>query len=104
MGDRRMNRLRAWFLLAGAMLALCSSGCNPFAMGIATPIPVPPWIADQVEQRMLNPADNNTVVMQAIPPGYKALCEDPPDKATVLRAMPAVIRGIPYVYEEFRDE
>src|SRR5262249_23132142 len=31
-------------------------------------------------------------------------CEDPPDEATILRAMPHVTRGVPYVYEEFRDD
>ena len=30
-------------------------------------------------------------------------CEDPPDDAMVIRAMPHVTRGVPYFYEEFRD-
>ena len=32
------------------------------------------------------------------------MCEDPPDKAEILRAMPRVTRGVPYIYEEFRDD
>jgi hypothetical protein len=32
------------------------------------------------------------------------LCEDPPDRAEILRAMPRVTRGVPYVFEEFRDD
>jgi hypothetical protein len=31
-------------------------------------------------------------------------CEDPPSEAEILRAMPRVKRGIPYFYEEFRDD
>lgn len=100
-----MKRLRSWFLLL-AVLAVCTSGsgCNPFAMGIATPIPVQPWMADQVEAKMQNPSDHNTVILPPIPPGYRPLCEDPPDRATILRAMPPVARGVPYIYEEFRDD
>ncbi|HYV38304.1 MAG TPA: hypothetical protein VE988_21655 [Gemmataceae bacterium] len=99
-----MNTLRRRLLFISALVVLGLSGCNPFAMGIATPIPVPPWLPDQIEARMLNPADSNTVILQPIPAGYRPLCEDPPDKATILRAMPAVVRGIPYIYEEFRDD
>jgi len=98
-----MNKLRAWFLVAGALLAPWVSGCNPFAMGIFTPIPVPPWVADQIEARLQNTSDYNTVVLAPIPPGYRPLCEDPPDKATIIRAMPPIVRGVPYVYEQFRD-
>jgi hypothetical protein len=29
--------------------------------------------------------------------------EDPPDDSAVLRAMPKAKRGVPYIYEEFRD-
>ena len=32
------------------------------------------------------------------------MCEDPPDRAAILRAMPRVVRGVPYFYEEFRDD
>jgi hypothetical protein len=99
-----MKSLRTWMLLAGAVLCLAGSGCNPFAMGIATPIPVQPWMGEVIESRFLNFSDNNTVILGPIPPGYKPLCEDPPDRATILRALPPVIRGIPYVAEEFRED
>jgi hypothetical protein len=101
-----MIKLRTWLLLAGVALAVLgsSSGCNPFAMGIATPIPVQPWMGQMVEDRMNNPSDFNTVILPPIPPGYRPLCEDPPDRATILRAMPPPPRGVPYVWEEFRDD
>jgi hypothetical protein len=99
-----MKTLRNWMLLAGAVLGLTGSGCNPFGMGIATPIPVQPWMIDQVEARLQNLSDHYTTILGPIPPGYRPLCEDIPDRATILRAMPPVPRGIPYVYEEFRDD
>jgi hypothetical protein len=100
-----MKWIRSWLLAAGVAAACTGlAGCNPFSMGIFTPIPVQPWMIDQVEARMQNPSDYNTVILPPIPPGYRPLCEDPPDRAAILRAMPAVARGIPYIYEEFRDD
>jgi hypothetical protein len=101
-----MRKVRTLLLLAGAMVApLLGSGCiNPFAMGFATPIPVQPWVPDRVEERLCNKTDYNTPILPPIPPGYRPLCEDPPDPATILRAMPRVTRGVPYFYEEFRDD
>ncbi len=98
-----MSKLRKLFLLAGALLAPCLSGCNPFTMGIFTPVPVQPWMADRLESRLQNSNDNFTNILAPIPPGYTPLCEDPPDRDAIRRAMPAVIRGVPYVVEEFRD-
>jgi hypothetical protein len=40
-------------------------------------------------------------IREGFPP---PLCEDPPDEAMVLRAMIHVTRGVPFVYEEFRDD
>ena len=49
--------------------------------------------------------DHKTTILPPIPAGGPApICEDEPDLATVLRAMPRVRRGLPYVYEEFRDD
>ena len=99
-----MITVRNGWYVAGLLLCLAGSGCNPFAMGFATPIPVQPWMAEQVEARLNNFSDHNTVILGPIPPGYRPLCEDPPDRATILRAMPPVARGVPYVFEEFRDD
>jgi hypothetical protein len=40
-------------------------------------------------------------IREGFPP---PVCEDPPDESMVLRAMLRVTRGVPYVYEEFRDD
>jgi hypothetical protein len=74
-------------------------------MGIATPIPVPPWVTERMEEKYNHQNDFRTPILQPIREGFPPpLCEDPPDTAMVLRAMPHVTRGIPYFYEEFRDE
>ena len=81
------------------------SGCmNPFGMGFATPIPMQPWVADRIEQRFAQSRDVKAPVLPPIPPGHRAYCEDPPGAQEINRVMPPVTRGVPYVYEEFRDD
>jgi hypothetical protein len=98
--------VRTWVLLAGlAVLSLGATGCiSPLSMGIFTPIPVPVWVTEYMEERACYATDHKAVIMPPIPAGYRPYCEDPPDKATILRAWPKVVRGIAYVYEEFRDD
>ena len=100
-----MYTLRIRLMSAGLLLlALFVSGCNPFGMGFATPFPVQPWVADYIAERAENKNDHRVPLLPAIPPGHRPYCEDPPDQAEILRAMPRVTRGVPYIYEEFRDE
>lgn len=108
-----MVKARTWVLLATAVVGLfAASGCTPFSpgfyifsMGPFTPIPVFPWVTERMEDKYCHTNDFKTVIMPPIRDGFPPpLCEDPPDTAMVLRAMPRVTRGIPYVYEEFRDD
>jgi hypothetical protein len=108
-----MGKVRTYLLLAAAILTpLAVSGCTPFSpgfypfsMGIWTPIPVPPWVTERMEEKYCHKNDYRTVIMPPLREGFPPpLCEDPPDTAMVLRAMPHVTRGVPYVYEEFRDD
>jgi hypothetical protein len=102
-----MRKLRSWMLLAGAALAPAFAGCfpNPFAMGIATPVPIPAWVTERMEEKYCYKNDQRTPIMPPIRDGFPPpTCEDPPDESMVLRAMPHVTRGIPYIYEEFRDD
>ncbi len=101
-----MKRLRMWLFLAGFVIVGGGvSGCfNPFGMGMATPVPMQPWVADRIEERFCNQTDRKAPVLPPIPPGHRPICEDPPDKAQIMRAMPRVCRGVPYVYEEFYDD
>jgi hypothetical protein len=91
----------AWVaLLMPALLG----GCVPTPFSSVFPIPMQPWVADRIEERIVNQSDYRTPVLPPIPAGFRPLCEDPPDRAAVLRAMPRVIRGVPYLFEEFRDD
>lgn len=104
-GEWHMVGLRSYAKRAAlGLLLLCSFGCNPLSMGIFTPVPMQPWVADRIEERLCNRQDFRTPVLPPIPAGYRPLCEDPPDRAAILRAMPRVTRGVPYIYEEFRDD
>jgi hypothetical protein len=97
-----MNNLRKWLFLAGVAFAPSMlTGCG---MGLGTPIPIQPWAATQIEERFNNKNDHRVPILPPIPPGHRSYCEDPPDQQEILRALPRVTRGIPYIYEEFRDD
>ncbi|MBI2807538.1 MAG: hypothetical protein HYX68_21365 [Planctomycetes bacterium] len=97
-----MKDLRKWLFVAGVLsIPSFLSGCG---MGLATPVPVQPWVADQIKDRFESRNDHKVPILPAIPPGHRAYCEDPPDQQEILRTLPKVTRGIPYIYEEFRDE
>jgi hypothetical protein len=100
-----MGKVRTLVLTAGALLPLFGSvGCYPYSMGIFTPIPVFPWVTERMEEKYCWVNDHKTPIMPPIREGYPPpLCEDPPAEAEVLRAMPHIPRGVPYFYEEFRD-
>jgi hypothetical protein len=101
-----MGKMRFLGFMAGAILApLVCVGCYPFAMGLATPIPIPPWVTERMEEKYSHQNDFRTPIMPPIRDGFPPpACEDPPDESMVLRAMPHVTRGIPYFYEEHRDD
>lgn len=99
-------------LLAAVLAPMVLSGCVPyspgffpFSMGIATPIPVPAWVSQRIEERYNGINDFRTAILPPIRPGSPApTCEDPPDDAQILRSLKPVARGVPYVYEEFRED
>ena len=100
-----MFRIRRLLMLAAALLPSLATGCNPFTMGWFTPIPVQPWVAERMDQKYNHHNDGRVPIMPPIRDGYPPpICEDPPSDQEVLRAMPRVARGIPYIYEEFRDD
>ena len=100
-----MFRIRRLLLIAAAVLPSLATGCNPFTMGFFTPIPVQPWVAERMDQKYNHRNDGRVPIMPPIRDGYPPpICEDPPSDAEILRAMPRVARGVPYIYEEFRDD
>jgi hypothetical protein len=105
-GSMKIPRFRIVLLAAALVAPLCGAGCQPFSMGIFTPIPVPPWAYERMEQKyVFEKLDKRTVIMSPIRDGFPPpICEDPPDDAQVLRALDPVARGVYYIYEEFRDD
>jgi hypothetical protein len=101
-----MRKLRTLLLLAGVAALGALGGCSaPLSMGFATPIPVPPWVTERMEEKYCWKNDFRTPVLPPIVEGFPPpICEDPPDEARILRAMPKVVRGVPYFYEEHRDD
>lgn len=101
-----MRRMRKTLMLLAVFgLAAGSVGCfNPLAMGVLTPVPVQPWFTERMDEKYSHPNDFRTPVMPPILPGSPPpICEDPPTLAQCIRALPPVARGIPYIYEEHRD-
>jgi hypothetical protein len=101
-----MARIRRYLLLlATAVAPALTVGCNPLTLGLWTPIPVQPWVAERMDAKFNHRNDGRAPIMPPIRDGYPPpICEDPPSDQEILRAMPRVARGIPYVYEEFRDD
>ncbi len=95
---------RAVYFLGVFLAPTLLTGCNPFGLGFFTPFPVQTWMGDRIAEKLENKQDRRVPVLPPITPGHRPYCEDPPDQQEILRAMPRVTRGIPYIYEEFRDD
>jgi hypothetical protein len=95
-------RRKLWLLAVGLPAA---AGCNPFSMGLLTPVPIQPWVAERMEDKYAHKNDGRTPIMPPIRDGYPApICEDAPSDQEVLRALGRPPRGVPYVFETFRDD
>jgi hypothetical protein len=99
-----------WTLL-GAVVAtalLCHQKAlaeGPKAGGLKHPIPVQPWMADQkVEAQFLLPTGHVEVPILPPLPLNGPLPSCMPDRADVLRALPPLPQGAPYLYKESRED
>jgi hypothetical protein len=101
-GDTRMARLRTRLFMLGVLLApMGLTGC----IGFVPPVPIQPWATERMEEKYLHQNDWRTPIMPPIRDGFPPpLCQDEPSEMEVLRAMPHVTRGVPFAYEEFRDD
>ena len=97
-------RRKLW-LLAVAVLPAYATGCNPLSMGFLTPVPVPPWVSERMEEKYGHKNDGRAPIMPPVRDGYPPpICEDPPSDGEVLRALGRVPRGVPFGFETFRDD
>jgi hypothetical protein len=90
--------------LLAVLLSFGVIGCvnPPFQPWV--PIPIQPWVAERMSDKYCHPNDFRTPVLPPVRDGFPApICEDPPAEREVLRAMPRISRGVPYFYEEHRD-
>jgi hypothetical protein len=100
-----MGKARACLLLLSAVLATASAGCVAGYPLFLVPVPQPAWVASRMEEKYGHDRDFKTPIMPPIREGYPPpLCEDPPSVQRVIRAMPKIVRGVPHIYEEFRDD
>src|SRR5262249_37713797 len=91
-------------LLLGFIFITGLSGCLDPIPSLPAVIPVPPWVSDRMEAKYPRRFKERPPIMPPILPGQPLpTCEDPPSEEEVIRALPKVTRGIPFVYEEFRD-
>jgi hypothetical protein len=95
---------RKLLFLAAAVVLPATVGCVSFPLAFVL-TPVPPWTAERMEDKYQHKNDWRTPILPPIRDGFPPpLCEDPPNDREVLRVMPRVVRGVPYVCEEFRDD
>jgi hypothetical protein len=97
-----MRKLRRLILvLTAVVLPLHAGGCLPLLL---TPVPIQPWVSERMEEKYCEKNYFRTPIMPPIREGVlPPTCEDPPSEQQILRVMPHVVQGVPYVYEEFRD-
>ena len=99
-----MARWHGKLLMVAALVAPAGLvGCLP--VPLLPPVPVQPWVTERLEEKYQHPNDWRTPVMPPIRDGFPPpLCQDEPSEQEVLRTMRRVTRGVPFVYEEFRDD
>ena len=90
----------------GACLIMGNVGCFTFYNVVPWPIAVPPWVSERMEEKYTKRLkEDRTPIMPPILPGAPVpTCDDPPSEEQVIRALPRVARGIPFIFEEFRDD
>src|SRR4051812_25667663 len=96
------RRVGRW--AASALVVLLAAPPSGFAAAPPlTPSPLPPWVTALIEKKFFETNDFRTPILPPIRAGAPPpVCEDPPEESDILRALPKVPRGVPYVCEEFR--
>ncbi len=71
------------------------------ASAVGRSVLVPAWVTEPMEQK---PEDRTPVIGEIRADQPPPLCEPPPSEAEILKCLPAPCRGIPYFYEEKRED
>ncbi len=104
-GGEAMSWVRRKLLILVAVGMPAVTGCAFFHPMAFLLVPTPPWVAERMEEKYQHTNDTRTPILGPIRDGYPMpLCEDAPSDKEVLRALPRIARGVPYVYEEFRGD
>ena len=100
-----MTKMRAIGLFMGISLIVSSLGCLGAAPSLPWLICAPPWVSERMEDKYTKRfRTDRAAIMPPILPGQPLpTCEDPPTDEEVIRALPKVARGVPFVFEEMRD-
>ena len=53
-------RRKLWVLAVGVLAG--ASGCNPLTLGFLTPVPVQPWVAERMEQKLNHKNDGRAPI------------------------------------------
>ena len=69
-----MRKMRNLVLGLLALAPLGLSGCWPFSMGLATPILMPPWVAERMEEKYCWKNDFRTPILPPIREGFRRRC------------------------------
>jgi hypothetical protein len=70
-----------------------------------SPVGVAPWVTERMEEKSVEKADYRTPILPPVVEGKPLpLCEETPTDAEVLKALPKVMRGVPYLYDATRDD
>ena len=63
-----MFRIRRLLLLAAAVLPALAGGCNPLTLGLWTPVPVQPWVAERMQAKYEHKNDGRVPIMPPLRP------------------------------------
>jgi hypothetical protein len=75
-----------------------------FQKAVFTPIPVMPWTTEVIQDKLQGRNDFRTPIVQPLRAGFPCPFDDTPSNAEVLRLLPRTSRGVPFVYQEARDD
>jgi len=89
--------------LANARAVLAASGSLNAQVDASRVLTLNPAFLNAEEQPAKS-GDLRTTILPAIKHGEQAHCEQPPTQQEILSALPTLARGVPYVYEQYRDE